>query len=110
MSPADKPLVWLRGRVASPPFTSKGRREVGYLLRRLQRGEKLHMPVSRPMPVLGVRCHELRIVDEVVTWRLFYRVDPDAVVIVGVNFKKTAATPQIVIEGCKRRLREYDDA
>jgi phage-related protein len=110
MSPTDKPLVWLRGQVSSPPFSPKGRREAGYLLRRLQRGEQLRMPASRPMPVMGARCHELRVVDEGVTWRLFYRLDPDAVVIVGVHSKKTAATPQTVITACRRRLREYDHA
>ena len=68
------------------------------------------MPASRPMPALGARCHELRVVDEGVTWRLFYRLDPDAVVIAGVHSKRTAATPQAVIAVCKRRLREYDDA
>lgn len=110
MTPADRPVVWLRGRVTSPPFSPEARREAGYLLRRLQRGEKLRMPVSRPMPVLGVRCHELRIVDDAVTWRLFYRIDPDAIVIAGVCLKKTSATPRTVIETCRRRLKEFDDA
>ena len=68
------------------------------------------MPHSRPMPTFGRRCHELRINDADVTWRLVYRVDPDAVVIVDVFSKKTAATPMGVIEACKRRLREYDHA
>lgn len=44
------------------------------------------------------------------TWRILYRVDPDAVVILEVFSKKTAQTPKAVIENCKRRLREYDDA
>ena len=68
------------------------------------------MPHSRPMPAIGRRCYELRINDADVTWRLVYRVDPDAVVIVDVFSKKTAATPMAVIEACKRRLREYDNA
>jgi phage-related protein len=62
------------------------------------------------MPAIGPRCHELRINDEDQTWRLIYRVDTDAIVIVEVFSKKTAATPQRVITVCKRRLREYDDA
>jgi phage-related protein len=49
--------------------------EVGVLLRRLQRGESLGMPHSRPMPSVGRRCHELRIVDEAVIWRVMYRID-----------------------------------
>lgn len=67
------------------------------------------MPHSRPMSAIGTRCHELRIIDEDVTWRVVYRVDPDAVVILEVFAKKTAKTPRDVIASCRRRIREYDD-
>jgi phage-related protein len=60
------------------------------------------------MPVIGSRCHELRIVDEDATWRLIYRTDADATVIVEVFQKKTATTPKAVIDVCRRRLRDYD--
>ena len=63
MSPHDKPLVWLRGEVKTPPFGSDARIEAGFLLRRLQRGETLGLPQSRPMPAIGPGCHELRIVE-----------------------------------------------
>jgi len=108
--PNDKPLVWLEGEVKSPPFGKAARLEAGFLLRRLQRGESLTMPHSRPLPAVGRRCHELRIVDEAVTWRIVYRVDKDAVVIAEVFKKKTAQTPSTVIKAAKRRLKEYDDA
>lgn len=49
MSPADKPLVWLRGVVKTPPFSALARLEAGFLLRRLQKGESLGLPHSRPM-------------------------------------------------------------
>ena len=62
------------------------------------------------MPIIGTRCYELRVVDEAVTWRIVYRVEPDAIVIGEVFAKKTTATPQWVIEVCRRRFREYDDA
>ena len=84
--------------------------EAGFLLRRLQQGERLAMPQSRHMPVVGPRCHELRIEDPASTWRIVYRVDRDAIVIGEVFAKKTAATPRWVIELCRRRLRKYDDA
>jgi phage-related protein len=106
---ADKPLVWLHGEVKTPPFSRDARMEAGTLLRRLQRGEKLGLPHSRPMPVIGPRCHELRIHDEDVTWRVMYRVDQDAVIIADVFAKKTRATPQTAIDVCKRRLRDYDE-
>jgi len=110
MSPIDRPLVWLHGEVKTPRFSREARLEAGFLLRRLQQGDRLAMPQSRPMPVVGARCHELRIVDSAATWRIVYRVDPDAIVIGEVFAKKTAVTPRAVIETCKRRFREYDDA
>lgn len=106
----DKPLAWLHGVVGTPPFSKAARIETGYLLRELQRGKTLSMPSSRPMPALGPRCHELRVVDEGVTWRIVYRVDSDAIVIAEVFAKKTAQTPTAVVEACRRRLKEYDDA
>ncbi len=86
----------------------RSRLQAGYLLRRLQSGETLSMPESRPMPSIGPRCHELRIDEGAVTWRIFYRIDPDAIVILDVLKKKTPSTPKTVIEICKRRLAEYD--
>ena len=77
----DKPLVWLDGKVQSPPFSRLARRQAGWLLGRLQKGETLSMPRSRPMPGIGPRCHELRIDDRATAkaWRIIYRVDPDAI-------------------------------
>jgi phage-related protein len=43
-------------------------------------------------------------------WRIVYRLDPDAVVILEVFAKKTRTTPKTVIDACTRRLREYDHA
>ena len=110
MSAADKPLVWLHGEVKTPPFSQAARLGAGFLLRRLQKGELLGMPHSRPMPTIGPRCHELRIADAAATWRIIYRADEDAIVIGEVFSKKTASTPQRVIEVCRKRIREYDDA
>lgn len=62
------------------------------------------------MPVIGVRCHELRIPDANRTWRIVYRVDRDAVVILEVFSKTTQATPKQVIETSQERLRRYDAA
>jgi phage-related protein len=110
VSPRDKPLIWLHGEVKSPPFTQAGRLEAGFLLRRLQRGDSIGMPASRPMPSIGARCHELRINDASGNWRLVYRIDSDAIVIVEVFSKKTQATPKAVVDVCRRRLKEYDHA
>lgn len=109
MSPHDKPLRWLHGTVRTPPLSAEARIEAGYLLRRLQRGESPGLPHSRPLPVLGARCHELRIVDRDNTWRILYRVDIDAVVILEVFSKKTRALPNSILEACQQRLEDYDD-
>ena len=66
------------------------------------------MPHSRPMPTVGPRCHELRIADWDLTWRVISRIDTDAVVICDGFAKKKQATPRSVIESCRRRLMTYD--
>ena len=109
VSEHNKPLVWLHGEVRTPPLSQLARIETGVLLRRIQGGESLGMPVSRPMPSIGKRCHELRIVGEDSTWRVVYRIDDDAIVIADVFKKKTQATPKDAIEACQRRLRRYDE-
>lgn len=109
MSKIDKPLLWLHGEIKSPPLSSGARMEAGYFLRRLQQNENIGMPHSRPMPGIGKRCHELRIVDKSVTWRIIYRTDTDAVVILAVFNKKTKTTPKRVLEVCRQRIRFYDD-
>lgn len=110
MSDIEKPIVWLHGEIKTPPLSVSARTEAGFYLRRLQRGERLTMPQSRPMPIVGVRCHELRIDDGDVTWRVIYRTDTDAIVILEVFSKKTRKTPESVINLCRRRLRDYDHA
>ena len=102
-----KPLVWLHGEVKSPPFSSKGRREAGFLLRVVQSGEMLSLPHSRPMPSIGDACHELRVSDSGLTWRIFYALEEDAIVILEVFAKKTESTPEKVVAACRQRLRRY---
>lgn len=109
MDPTDKPLAWLHGEIKTPPFSRAARLEAGFLLRRLQKGESLGMPHSRPMPGVAPRCHELRITDETIRWRIIYRIDVDAIVIADVFRKKTRKTPQETIDVCRDRLRRYDD-
>ncbi len=106
----DKPLVWLSGEVKTPPFSTDARVEAGFLLRQLQQGESLSMPKSRPMPIIGSQCHELRIVDQDNTWRIVYFIDTDAIVILDVFAKKTNQTSKSVIETCKKRLKQYEEA
>lgn len=108
--PSQKPLVWLHGEVKTPPFTPEGRQEVGVLLRLLQRGERLGMPQSEPLTNVCPRCGALRIRDAEHNWRIVYRIDSDAVLVLEVYAKKTQKIPKAVIDRCKQRLRDYDQA
>lgn len=108
MANLDKPLVWLHGEVRTPPFSREARLQAGFLLRRVQRGEKLSLPHSRPMPSIEARCHELRITDQGQSWRIVYRIDEDVVVIAEVFRKQTRRTPVVVVATCRRRLGDYD--
>lgn len=74
-----KPLLWLHGEVKTPPFTPTGRQEAGMLLRLLQQGERLGMPLAEPLPDVGPRCGALRVRDAEHNWRIMYRIDADAV-------------------------------
>jgi len=107
MNKVDKPLVWLHGEIKTPPFSAATRIEAGVLLRRLQRGESISLPHSRPMPGIGKACHELRIQDENKTWRVIYHIDKDAIAILEVYAKTTPQTPKSVIKTCKARLQNY---
>jgi phage-related protein len=61
--------------------------------------------MSRPMPSIGFGCHELRIIEENVTWRVIYAVEVDAIVVLEVLAKKTNKTPREVLSNCERRLK-----
>src|SRR5207245_321270 len=95
--------------IKTPPFTVEGRKEAGDLLRLLQEGENLGMPQAEPLPTVGARCGALRVRDGEHNWRVMYRVDADAVLVVEVYAKKTRKIPQEMIDRCKRRLKDYDD-
>jgi phage-related protein len=100
-------VIWLKGRVHSPPFSIAARKEAGVLIGRLQKGKHLSMPVSRPLKAIGRHCHELRIPDVDHDWRIVYAIEHDAILILDVFSKKTDKTPWIVIESCRRRFERY---
>ncbi len=106
----EKPLRWLHGEVKTPPMSREARREMGMLLRQLQEGENLELPHSRPMPIIGRHCHELRVQDQDATWRLIHKITEEAIVILEVFSKKSQKTPQDIIEKCKKRLKLYEAA
>jgi phage-related protein len=111
IGPEEKPVFFLiADAIKTLPFSDAARREVGGLLRTLQDGVSLGMPHSRPMPSIGPRCHELRVIDGEHNWRVFYRIDEDAILVAAVFAKTTSKTPKQMIALCKRRLKVYDEA
>jgi phage-related protein len=76
----------------------------------LATGRESWLPHSRPMPSIGVRCHELRVRDQTKNWRIIYRIDDDAIVIAEVFNKTTRTMPAGVLATCQRRLRLYDSS
>ena len=108
MTRVEKALVILSGEIKTPPLPLSTRREIGFLIRKLQQGYSLEMPDSRPMPAVGRRCHELRVRDVDQSWRVLYRVDADAIIIVGMFRKKTKTTPRRVVDQARRLLSLYD--
>ncbi len=104
----EKALVILSGEIKTPPLSMPARREIGFLIRKLQLGIPLEMPGSRPMPAVGRRCHELRVNDENRTWRVIYRIDANAILVAAVFSKKTNKTPSRLLQQAKRLLSRYD--
>ena len=105
----DKPLYVLHGTIRTPPMSGPTRVEVGYNLRRLQHGETLAMPLSRPLPSVGPNCHELRIgdIDIGVEWRVVYCIDEVAILVLEVFKKETRETPERIKKACRERLQRY---
>jgi len=108
IEPLRKPLVWLHSEIKTPPYTPEGRQEAGKLLRLLQEGERLGMPKAEPLPDVGPRCGALRVRDAGHNWRIMYRIDSDAVLVLEVYSKKTRKIPDEVIERCQQRWKRYD--
>jgi phage-related protein len=110
LSRPDKPLRWLVGTLTTPPLGREARFEAGTLLRRLQGGEAVPMPYSRPMPRIGRSVHELRVDDRETgrSWRIIYRIDRDAILVVHWFHKKSLTTPSHVVGLCQKRIARYE--
>ena len=59
------------------------------------------------MPIAGRACHELRVVDAEVSWRIVYHLRRDAVVILAIFAKHARRTPHQEIDASRKRLRRY---
>jgi phage-related protein len=99
-----KKIVMMTDVLEDRKFPIEDRKKIGRLLEQLQNGATLPMPISRPMPDVGKGCYELRIRD---FWRVVYKIDSDAIVVLDIFPKKTQTMPQQVINTCQARLKKY---
>jgi phage-related protein len=108
----DKPLLVLHGVIKTPPMSATLRVAAGFALRRLQKGEMLSMPESRPMPGIASNCHELRLSDAAngIDWRIVYLVDEAAILVLDIFKKDARTTPESVKSACRDRIRRYFSA
>lgn len=99
----------MHGEVKTPPMSRETRIETGAMLRAVQRGELLSLPLSRPLPTIGPGCHELRVADVETgcEWRLIYYIGSSAIAVLEVFQKKTRVTPGNVLANCRRRLADF---
>lgn len=101
MKPA---LFHPKARVALKRFPEGVRREAIF---DLQKGEKLSMPLSRPMPSVAEGIEELRVKDRKGAYRVFYLAKlADAILIFHAFTKKTQRTAPREIALGQRRLKE----
>jgi phage-related protein len=83
------------------------RRALGKAIWELQKGERLGMPLSKPMPSVGPGVRELRVKDKSGAFRAFYYVQSSKGILVFHAFgKKSRATPTSEIRLGKKRLKE----
>jgi len=83
------------------------REDLADALAKLEAGVMLSMPLSRPMPSIGSRVHELRFRDRSGIYRVIYFFAISGVIHLLCAFKKTGQqTEQRHIDLAKRRLTE----
>jgi phage-related protein len=83
------------------------RRELADAITRIEEGQVLSMPLSRPVPSIGKGVHELRFRDRAGIYGVIYFLAGRGVIYLLHAFaKKTQKTSSQDIEVAKRRLRE----
>ncbi len=106
-----KPAVFhVKARGAIRDFPEGVRRELGKAIFDLQKGEKISMPLSRPMPSVAAGVEELRVRDRSGAYRVFYYLRlADSVLIFHAFAKTTQKTPIHEIALARKRLKEMLD-
>ena len=87
-------------------FPEGVREDLADALARLDEGQNLSMPLSRPMPSIGSGVHELRFRDRQGIYRVIYFIKRSREIWLLHAFKKkTQATPQEKIDLAKQRMK-----
>ena len=107
-----RPIIFHpKAREVIRKFPKDVRARLGKGLYRLQMGEDLGMPNSRPMPAVGAAVSELRVKNADGSFRAFYYVASAKGVLVFHAFaKKTQRTPPLELDLARKRLKELLDA
>ena len=91
-------------------FPVNVRKAIGQAILELQRGEKLFMPLSRPVKSIGPGVEEIRNKDLNGIYRTFYLARmKDRIIVFHAFVKKTQKTPKKEIKAAKKRLKEVLD-
>ena len=88
-------------------FPVEARKSIGKAILDLQKGHHLTLPLSKPIPSVGLGVDELRIKDSSGIYRVFYyKKNKQGILILHAFIKKTQKTAKHEIEIGKRRLKE----
>ena len=88
-------------------FPETIREDIADLLIRLDFGQTLSLPISRPMPSIGKRVHELRLCDRSGEYRLIYLIAGKGNIwLIHAFKKKSEKTAKNDIQICKNRLKQ----
>ena len=100
-----KALVWMgSSRDYLPSFPGEARRDAGYSLRLVQRGE--NPPDWKPMPTVGASVCEIRVHEDSGEFRVMYlAARPEGVYVLHCFQKKTQKTSQRDLDLASRRFR-----
>jgi phage-related protein len=100
-------IFHVRAREAIRGFSEAARMSAGHAIWELQRGIRLTMPLSRPMPAVAPGVEELRIRDAAGAFRVFYFCrDVRGVLVFHAFTKKSQRAPKDEIETGRKRLKE----
>ncbi|MDE0118563.1 MAG: type II toxin-antitoxin system RelE/ParE family toxin [Bdellovibrionales bacterium] len=91
-------------------FPVNVRKVIGQAILALQKGERLSMPLSRPVKSVGSGVEEIRSKDSSGIYRTFYLARmKDRIIVFHAFIKKTQKTPKKEIKTAKKRLKEVFD-